>query len=134
MVRKRQQCLAADRMSRGRIANIVDPQDPDLTGLLDIVDGMGIYVCEEGVNAFRPSAQPPPLRSKYRRVAPAVNKMIWDLHLQGHVILLPTEKARKIKGINFIAAHWAKKFKKVSTHHWSLERPRYEGVGGGKLG
>ena len=112
LVRKRQQCLAADRMSRGRIAKIVDPQDPDLTGLLDIVDGMGIYVCEEGVNAFRPSAQPPPLRNKYRRVAPAVNKMIWDLHQQGHIILLPTEKARKIKGINFIAAHWAKKFKK----------------------
>ena len=112
LVRRRQQQLAAVRMSRERIARVVDQHDPDQAGLLDIVDGMGIFVCEEGPNAFKPSAQPPPLRNKYKRVAPAVNKMIWDLHEQGHVLLLPTEKAKKIKGINFIAAHWAKKFKK----------------------
>jgi hypothetical protein len=100
LVRRRQQQLAAVRMSRERIARVVDQHDPDQAGLLDIVDGMGIFVCEEGPNAFKPSAQPPPLRNKYKRVAPAVNKMIWDLHEQGHVLLLPTEKAKKIKQRN----------------------------------
>ena len=112
LVRRRQQRLAAERMSRERIAKVVGRDDPDRAGLLDIVDGMGIYVCTEGVNAFKPSAEPPPLRNKYKRVAPAVNKMIWELHEQGHVLLIPTEQARRIQGINFIAAHWAKKFKK----------------------
>ena len=112
LIRARQDKLAGERLSEARIKATTTKDDPDWETLQDIAPGMGIFTATEGPNKFEPCNQPPPMRAKYCRVHPAFNRMIWDLHEQGLVLLLPTERIKGREGVHFIPAHWAKKFRK----------------------
>ena len=60
-------------------------------------------------DAFVPNGKPPPLRQKYLRVAPAVNKMMYELYKAGLIFILPTTVVLAIPGVHFSSTHWAKK-------------------------
>jgi len=50
---------------------------------------------------FVPSNIPPKLRNKYLRLAPAINKSIYELYKNNLIIVLPTQVAREIDGVHF---------------------------------
>ena len=60
-----------------------------------------------------PNEDPPPLRAKYVRMAEPVNKLMQQLYDAGKVIIIPTEMARRVRGVHFSATHWAVKKGKV---------------------
>ena len=98
------------RMSRESIARmcagVIPPDDPDYILLEKLVDGIEIVVPD----TFVPCSSPPPLRAKYVKVAPAVNKLMAELHARGLIFIVPTAAALRIQGRNFGQTHWA--FKK----------------------
>ena len=105
-VRARHETMAATgRLSRDSIEAWVPLDDPDRDRLLDLVDGIPIVVDE----AFQPNLAPPPLREKYIRVSPAVNRLMYDLWSNGLVFIIPTAEAILIPGIHFSQTHWAPK-------------------------
>ena len=105
-VRARHETMSrGGRLSRESIQQWVPPDDPDYATLLDLVDGIPIVVDDE----FTPNLTPPPLRDKYLRVAPAVNRMMYDLWSAGLIFILPTADAVMIPGIHFSQTHWATK-------------------------
>lgn len=68
----------------------------------------GVPICTAA--AFRPSSTPPPMRSKYVRVASAVNKLAYEQYEKGNVLILPTEIVKQIPGVHFSSTHWVKQF------------------------
>lgn len=58
---------------------------------------------------FNPCVSPPPFRTKYLAVTPAVHKVLYDQFLEGSVLVIPTVQASAIPGINFGVQHWALK-------------------------
>ena len=84
---------------------MVPPDDPDYDRLLELVPGIPIDVPTD----FVPNGAPPPLRNKYLRVAPAVNKLMAELHAKGLIFVIPTAQALTIPGIHFSQTHWALK-------------------------
>jgi hypothetical protein len=106
MTRERHaEMLVVGRLCDESIKNTVDPSDPDFSLLRGLVTGIPIVTAQE----FKPNGKPPPLRSKYLRVAPAVNKMMYELYDAGLIFILPTEAALLIPGVHFSSTHWAKK-------------------------
>jgi hypothetical protein len=67
-----------------------------------MVDGIPIFTADD----FTPNLRPPPLRAKYVRLAPVVNKLMADLYDAGLIFILPTTDAVKIVGIHFSQTHW----------------------------
>jgi hypothetical protein len=107
MVRARQEHSRADRLSRRRIHECVDQLDPDFDRILDLADGIRIFVADD----FEPNGagERPPLRAKYVEVSAAVNKLMFDLYEAGVIILLPTAVALGVLGAHFSSTHWAPK-------------------------
>jgi len=97
--------LKVGRLSDESISLTVDPFDPDIDLLRSLVMGIPIITAQ----AFAPNGKPPPLRQKYLRVAPAVNKMMYELYEAGLVFIVTTEVALRIPGVHFSSTHWATK-------------------------
>jgi len=106
LVRERHAAMSAKgRLSRDSIEAFVPTDDPDRQALLDLVDGIPIFVSDD----FIPNGAPAPLRAKYVRLAPCVNKLMADLHRKGLILMLPTEVVCQIHGAHFSETHWAVK-------------------------
>ena len=85
---------------------LIPPDDPDYLLLMELVDGIDI-VTKDG---FQCTSIPPPLRQRYKLVAPVVNKLMAELHSKGLIFIFPTEQAKQIEGIHYSQTHWT--FKK----------------------
>ena len=95
----------AGRLSEGSIRSLLSEDDEDFDKLMDLLRGVKILTSED----FEPNGLPPELRAKYVRMAPAVNRLMYDLYELGLVIIVPTEVAKSIPGIHFSCSHWARK-------------------------
>jgi len=104
LVKRRQKKIAAKRMSLESIQRI-SKGDPDYGRLEELVEGLRIFVAGN----FVPNRRPPPLRRKYLRVSPAVNKVMMELYDQGLVLFLPTSVAMKLPSVHFSSTHWTTK-------------------------
>ena len=93
------------RLSRARIEAVIDPADPDFQRLLDLVDGIPIAVAP----GFEPNGAPPPLRTKYVRLAPVVNRLLHDMYGTGVLTVVSAEAASRVEGVHYSATHWALK-------------------------
>ena len=100
-VKEKHKLQASDRLSLQRIKTL-GYEDEDVERLKSLVDGMEIVVG----NSFKPNGNPPTLRAKYKRVAPAFNKMIMELYDSGSVLIIPTSTALLVPGVHFSSAHW----------------------------
>ena len=96
---------SAGRLSKERIEAMVPRDDEDYDRLIDLVDGIDIQVADD----FVPNTAPSELRAKYVRVAPAVNRLMAELHSKGLIFILPTAEAMEIPGIHYSQTHWALK-------------------------
>ena len=113
--------MLPDRLNLDRMS-VWPSDDPAHEILTSLCGGMRVPVDPE----FKPSDGPPPLREKYLKVAPAVNKMVTSLAEQGLVILLPTGVATKIPGIHYSPISWVEKSNKaqgrpVVDSSWAAE-------------
>ena len=104
LVRKRQLVMGKKRLSLESIERI-SKSDPDYSRLVGLVEGLRIFVAAD----FRPNMQPPPLRRKYLRVAPAVNKVMMELYENGSVLFTPTSIAVTLPNVHFSSTHWTTK-------------------------
>jgi hypothetical protein len=84
---------------------VVPPSDPDYEGLCKMVDGIPILTAED----FVPNLRPPPLRDKYLKLAPCVNRLMASLYDAGLIFIIPTAEAVQIAGIHFSQTHWTRK-------------------------
>ena len=98
------------RLCPDRVRSVVPADDPDFGTLLTFATE-GVPVITDP--AFIPNGAPPPLRTKYVKMAPVVNKLMLDLFHSGLIIIIPTELALKIEGIHFSSTHWALKKGKI---------------------
>ena len=89
------------RLSLKSVDGMVPLDDPDRQRLIDLINGIPIVTSEE----FTANGSPPPLRAKYLRMAPAVNKLMLQLYDSGKAIIIPTSMALKIDGLHFSATH-----------------------------
>ncbi len=115
LCRRKQQRLAAGRLSVARVDECVTDEMVDSAGWPDgrqdrlrlrvVAMGMTVPVAE----GFQPNGAPPPLREKYVLVASAVNKGCSAQWRAGTVILLPTHIAVQIPGIHFSSMHFTLK-------------------------
>ena len=92
-------------LSIDSINAVVPPSDPDYEGLCKMVDGIPILTAED----FVPNLRPPPLRDKYVKLAPCVNKLMASLYDAGLIFIIPTAEAVQIPGIHFSQTHWTRK-------------------------
>jgi hypothetical protein len=83
----------------------ISPDDPDYSSLVGLTHGVQLTT----PTGFVPNSTPGKLRAKYVRIAPAVNKLLIQLHTAELVFILPTPLATKIPGIHFSDIHWAVK-------------------------
>jgi hypothetical protein len=105
LVQIRQGTRLCHRFNRKRVVGWSD-LDPNKPYLLKLVDGIEIFTTP----GFTPNRQPPPLRKKYKLVAQAVNKMMFELYKKGAVLLLPTDKlVKEISDIHYSMTNWAPK-------------------------
>ena len=102
------------RLSPQRVlASLGPPDTPNCP--VDAADHRRLlYLATHGIpiplpTDFRPCRQPPPLRTKYRQVASAVNKLLFDQYSTGTVVLLPLATALRIPNIHFSPQHWTTK-------------------------
>ena len=104
LVRRRHNVMRDRRLSTKSIKRI-SRDDPDLFLLKELVEGLRIFVSSD----FVPNRSPPPLRRKYLRVSPAVNKVLMELYEKGDVLFLPTMVAKHIPNVHFSSTHWTTK-------------------------
>ena len=93
------------RLTLARVKNSVPETDPDHDRLCSLAQGIIVQVDQH----FIPNRSPRPLRKLYNRVAPAVNKMMFDLWKSDEIFILPTEEVRLLPGIHFSPMHWTTK-------------------------
>ena len=98
------------RLSPDRVRALVPTDDPDYDSLLSFATN-GVPIITDPT--FIPNGAPPPLRSKYIKMAPVVNKLMLDLFHSGLILIIPTELALQVEGIHFSSTHWALKRGKV---------------------
>jgi hypothetical protein len=96
---------AHNRLSEGRIRQVVPPNDPDFERLLKIAAGIHITL----PNDFVPRSDRPMMRKRYLQVAGAVNKLLYKQWLVGTVMILPTLLLTQVPGIHFSPQHWTTK-------------------------
>ena len=102
LVRFRQQERKLNRLNSVRVKNLNLEDSIWKERLLAIADGIPIITAP----GFCPTNTPPPLRKKYKDIAPAINKQIYELYQKGLIIILPTDVAKGINGVHFSAVHW----------------------------
>jgi len=103
LVKRRQKDFSAKRMSLESIQRI-SQDNPDFGHLKELVEGLRIFVAAD----FVPNGQPPPLRKKYLRVGPSVDKVMMEL-ITRDWFFLPTLAAMKVSSIHFACTHWTTK-------------------------
>lgn len=108
--RQRQAAMHTDRFSLERMHSTFGPTGKQIPGLTSTDFKRLCTVANEGIQIylpdnFTPCATPPPLRTKYIRVASAVHKMLAAQLLQGTIMILPTPLLRTISGIHFSCQH-----------------------------
>ena len=113
-VTTKQQSLADSRLSAERVYAVFGADGCAVAGV-ELADFHRILeFATTGISVplpvgFRRCTVPPPLRTKYVQVAPAVNKLIHDQHQAGTVVLIPLDTALQIPGIHFSQQHWTEK-------------------------
>jgi hypothetical protein len=107
LARRRQQALGEGRLSGDRVrACGLKVDDIDMIRAVQIAkEGMQLFTAGD----FQPCSVPPPLRQVYLEAAPAVNKLMADMWLEGKLLLLPTELVRTVPGVHFSPMSWAPK-------------------------
>lgn len=114
LARLRQDKRAPHRLSVDRIAATFGADGTRVPGLLPADFAHLQRFATHGIDLFLPRTfvrcpRPPPLRTKYKLVAPAVNKLVHAQHSEGTVVLLPLAAALQIPEIHFSAQHWTVK-------------------------
>lgn len=110
----RQTSLTGERLSLTRVHQTFGTDGKKIPGVHPRdFENLCIFATT-GVPLLRPKnfvrcAQPPPLRTKYLAVAAAVNKLIFDQHTNGTVLLLPRAATLAIPGIHYSPQHWTLK-------------------------
>ena len=106
MVQTRQQLLGPSRLSSARVLGL-HPDNPEIPLMLRIASGMTVPLPSD----FVPNGVGPPgrLSKMYEAAAPAVDRMLFELHTQGLGFVLATEEARKIKNLHVAKASWTSK-------------------------
>lgn len=99
-----------DRLSEDRVQKWVPEVDPDHARMLRLAQGMQLLRAEE----FEPNGTPPPMRTLYKKVHKAVNKVQSELWKSGLVFILPRAVADKCGTLHYSPAHWARKAGKKS--------------------
>ena len=107
------------KLNVSRVLDIVSPSRmKSFDATLD--KARALEIAESGMSiptssSFVTCNIPPPLRTKYLRVHPAVNKIIYAMYEKGDtVIIIPTDEAKQIPGVHFSATHWTTKKNKAS--------------------
>ena len=102
LAKLRQEVSQGDRLSLSRVngLNLADSEWKER--LFKMADGIPIITAP----GFVPSNVPPKLRQKYLRLAPAINKSIYELYKNNLIVILPTSVAKDVKGVHFSALHW----------------------------
>jgi hypothetical protein len=107
---RRRALHAAERLSEERVvrelANVALSSTKDYKRLLRIARGV-VICCPPD---FVPCSERPEMRKRYvEEVSHAVNKLLFAQWEKGTVVLLPTELAATISGINWSFQHWTTK-------------------------
>ncbi len=109
MARRQHAKGGADRLSRERVNAHVPLDDPDRARMESLVEGMQVLT-EEG---FQPNGEPPRMRSLYKKVKKAVNKVLADMWKEELVFVVSKGTADRIAeecgGIQYNAVSWARK-------------------------
>ena len=105
MAQRQHTVMATNRLSIERVNKWVDIADPDLQRLISLVEGIPILTGKD----FIPNENPPPLRKKYLRVSPAVNKLMYQLYEKDLIFILPTKTVKTLPNIHFSSTHWTTK-------------------------
>ena len=110
----RQASLRSQRLSLDRVLQSLGPDGTKVPGVHPRDFENLCVFATTGVPVLRPQtftlcSTPPPLRAKYLAVASAVNKLIFDQHKNGTVLLLPLSAANRISGIHYSSQHWTTK-------------------------
>jgi hypothetical protein len=108
----RQAMMLPNRLNRERIAMWCHDDNPEIDLLTDLVGGIRVMTSSD----FSPNGTLPrrPLRVLYQRVHAAVDKMIMNTVGEGWAIIITMAAALLIRGVHFVAAHWASKKGKMS--------------------
>lgn len=93
------------RLTSERVMNSVPVSDSDYERMIRLARGIEVLVSTD----FSPNGRPKPLRNLYTRVAPAVNKMMYDLWKEDEIFILPTSEVRRLSGVHFSPIHWTTK-------------------------
>jgi hypothetical protein len=94
---------------------------PKLRGL---VEGIRIL----GPKKFVPSREPQKMRASYKKVAPAIHKMVHGMYLKGAVLIFPTDKLVELVGnLHFSVISWA--LKKNKPQGRLITDPTYSDFG-----
>ena len=103
MITRRFKQLLPTRFNRDRINSNISNDNPDLSRLLDLADGMQVPV----LPGFKPNGQSecPKLRHKYKIAHAPVNKMFNEIWEAGLAIYLPMSTAKEVIGSHFSPAH-----------------------------
>jgi hypothetical protein len=113
MARSVQDTVRQDRFNRNRWDGWPDDHWDDVSDrvkepLSTLIDGMVIHVPDPPL--FVPSGKPQRLRRKYLDVAPAVNKMVYELYEKGEVLIFPTDEIIElIPDLHFNITSWTTK-------------------------
>ena len=99
---------AEDRISLKRVKKMVPWSDPDYDKLVEISQGVRLTIDP----SFKPNLKPNPLRSKYKALQHAVNKLIAKGY-DSQRIIIPLESALAIEGIHFSEVHWIAQWAKI---------------------
>lgn len=79
--------------------------DDDFGHLVSLLDGIEIIT----VPGFQANKAPLPLRPKYLAVKSCINKMLYEQHAAGSILLLSTEVAKSIPDIHYSTVSWTPK-------------------------
>jgi hypothetical protein len=104
LVRRRQAAMPS-RISEESVRAVVPQSDPDFDSMLAIARGIPITTAP----GFIHNGAPPPLRKKYLRVAPAVNKQVYKQYLAGKILIFPSQMLVDLGNGHWSSTHWTTK-------------------------
>lgn len=97
-----------DRLSHSRVSNCVPVDDPDYERIVELATvGIRVHTSID----FQPNRSPPKLRQLYVQTSGAVDRMLYELHQDNLLFILPLWYVRLhlSSSIHFSPLHWAKK-------------------------
>ena len=94
------------RLSSDRIKKYIPTSDPDYYNLHRLVEGIPIFTSKH----FLPNnGEPMKLRAKYLAMPSVINRLVYELHEAGKVIILPTDTAKENRITYYSALSWTTK-------------------------